>query len=113
MAKSTTIDLIDPIVWPDKPLNQLILKEPTGGLYSDLGEPRILVRNIDGAGYYVEQVELIRKYLDACLDIDGGASVLRMLSLADAMRIKAALFDFFTDADVAISSRNKTSSSSR
>ena len=105
---SATIDLVDPFVIFDKRLEKIVLKEPSGALYTQLGEPRILVRMPDNSAYWVEQPETSRAYLDKLLDVEGGASVLMAMSLADSMQVKAAFFGFFTQAAAKASEKNKT-----
>lgn len=111
MAKSKTIDLIDPFVWHDKRVAQITIKEPTAGQAIRIGLPRIIVRNNDGAGYFVEQIDAIRAYLDLLLSVDGGSAILEVMSLADGMELKEALFGFFTDAEMARSAKKSTPSS--
>ena len=64
MAK--TIKLSKPVDFHGKPLAELELKEPSGGLYVKLGDPRVLVFNASGSGYWVERDEIIKAYLAAC-----------------------------------------------
>lgn len=103
------ITLVEPFTWHDKRLTEVSIREPRGSDYVALGEPRILVRNSDGAAYWVEQTAVISGYLDRLIDADGGSAVLREMALADAIQIKDALLGFFIDADQAISSKNRTS----
>ncbi len=82
---------------------EIVLKEPTGGLYARLGEPRIGVYNEKtGSGYFIEQRDVIRQYLDRLVEIDGEATaasvVMAGLSLTDAKRLQDALFHFFDAA---------------
>lgn len=116
--RSTPVTLNDPIVWFDKMLDHIVIKAPTGGQYLALGEPRFLVRMGDGSAYWVEKEEVVKSYiadlltLDGKTPIDGGDHVLGIMSLVDAMQVKEAFFDFFTDAAAAISRRKRTGLSS-
>lgn len=103
-APTTEIKLIRPIEHHGQTINSITLKEPTGGLYAKLGNPRLIVYNKDGSGYHVERDDAIEKYLDASIDHQDGSILLRLMSLADVMRVKAALLDFFTDAATAATS---------
>lgn len=58
------VALRKPIEVFGKSYNELELKEPSGGLYLKLGDPRILVFNASGSGYWIEQSETINAYLD-------------------------------------------------
>jgi hypothetical protein len=99
----TTITLQKPIEWHGKPLAQLELKEPNGRDFFDLGDPFIVVRNGNGSWYPLDQDQVVEKYLDKCLKVDGGAAVLALLSLNDARALKKAVLDFFTEGPVATS----------
>ncbi|WP_395696642.1 hypothetical protein [Methylocella sp.] len=117
--KSTMIQLDAPLPWFDKRLDRLLVKEPSGALYLDLGEPRFFVRAADGSVYAVEREDVVAKYLDRLVTlpdgapIDGGvSSLMRFLPLTDVMRLKQALLDFFTDASSATSREKPGSSSS-
>ena len=109
-----TVKLLKPLPWLDnQTLTEVKLKEPTGGQYVKLGDPRILVFNASGSGYWVEQAETIVAYLDACIVSDmGGMPIVNNLSIEDVMGVKAALFDFFTDAANRRSAISSTPSSS-
>jgi hypothetical protein len=115
---AANIDLIEPIAWFERRLTRLVLKAPTGIHYMKFGEPRFLVRMSDGGAYWVEKDDVIAQYVDALLTldgaspIDGGDAILRALSLPDVMQIRGALFDFFTDAQGAISTKKSKASSS-
>jgi hypothetical protein len=112
MSQSKTITLLNPITLFDKPIAGFEFKEPTGRQYADFGEPFLYVRNPDGAIYTVEQNDVIKRYLDACIDHESGGHLLALLSLADVKQLKRTLFDFFTDADAALYSKSATPSSS-
>ena len=107
-----TIKLTKPFVWFDKQVTEIKFKEPTGRQYADRGEPFIYVRNPDGAIYTVEQTEVVKSYLDVCIDHEFGQTILAAMSLADVKQLKRTLFDFFSDADAASYSKSATPSSS-
>jgi hypothetical protein len=92
------VALRKPIQVFDKTLNSIKLKEPMGGLYLKLGDPRLLVFNPSGSGYWIEQPEVIRTYLETLVDEEAPAAVLALLSIDDVMALKEALFGFFSSA---------------
>ena len=94
----TTIKFEKPIVWHEKHVSEVVLKEPTGQTFIDLGEPRLVVSSRSGSVYWAEMPDTIKAYLDRCIDHEGGSPLLAQLSLADAKKVKAALFDFFESA---------------
>jgi len=98
------IALAEPVEWFERKLTALTFAEPRGR-HLMFGEPRTWITNADGAVYAVENTEVIRRYIDDLLKdetgaaISGGAIALfGLLSLPDALRVKDALFDFFTEA---------------
>ena len=93
-----SIKLEKPIELYGKKSSAIELKEPTGALYVKLGDPRLVVFNPSGSGYWIEQNDTIKAYLEALIDHPLGADVISMLSLRDVMALKEALFDFFTSA---------------
>ena len=96
------IKLDTPVEAFGRKIEDITLKEPTGGLYARLGEPRIGIYNeASKSGYYIEQRDVISQYLDRLIDVGDAASnaiVLQSLSLVDTKRMKDALFSFFDTA---------------
>jgi hypothetical protein len=99
-----TVKLLRPFPWMDgRMVTQITLKEPSGRLYVKLGDPRVLVWNASGGGYWVEQQEVIAAYLENCIVQDSdaavlGAQILDRLALEDVMATKGILFSFFDGA---------------
>ena len=98
------IKLTKPIEVFAKTYTELTMREPTGGLYLRLGEPRIPVSTGDGGGFYlVEQNGVIANYLQKLLEVEGGdetlmSTLLSQLSFDDAVTVKRTLFSFFDQA---------------
>ena len=67
-------------------------------MFIDLGEPRVVVSSRAGSVYWAEMPDTIKAYLDRCIDHEGGSALLAQLSMGDAKKLKAALFDFFLAA---------------
>jgi hypothetical protein len=76
----------------------------TGWAVATLGEPRVLVHNAAIGGYFVELPDVISKYLERCVEHEMGADVVKLLGMTDALKVKAALFDFFAEAEAKIAS---------
>ena len=102
---SVTVKLAMPIELAGRRLTEITLKEPNGGLYIKTGEPRTLVFNASGSGYWVEQVDAIKTYLEALIVHELGADLVNLLSLEDSMTIKETLFDFFSVAAAAVNAK--------
>lgn len=99
---SIIIKLDTPVEAFNSKIETIELKEPTGGLYARIGEPRLGVYNDkSGHGYFVEQPDVINQYLDRLVDVGDSAAtsvVLSSLSITDMKRLKGALFSFFDTA---------------
>lgn len=112
MAKIEIVELAHPFDLFSKRIAAVKLKEPTGYHYAKYGDPRILVHTAAGGGYFVEQPDVINKYLEACIDHDQGSDLIQMLSLEDSMEVKRTLLSFFEEADRSRLARRSTRSSS-
>jgi len=97
------IPLSTPIQGHTGPISQVLVKEPTGRDYMALGEPSIWARNADGTSYVIEHTEVIEKYIERCLADPKDPLLLSQLGLADAMKVKDAVLDFFGAARKAAS----------
>lgn len=80
---------------------EAIVREPTGALYFDHGEP--YERQISAAGEPVilENTAAVKAYVEACVSFAGESEpmvILRQLCIADARAVKTAVLDFFMDA---------------
>lgn len=111
---SVVIKLETPVEAFNRSYDAITLKEPTGGLYARLGEPRIGVYNeATSSGYFIEQKDVISQYLDRLVDVGDAAAtaaVLNGLSLVDMKRLKDALFSFFDEAALKAASLKWTTS---
>jgi hypothetical protein len=108
-----SVTLSKPVQIFGKTVGSIELKEPNGGQFVRLGEPRILVFNQSGSGYWIENAETIRAYLESLIVREaGGEVVMALLTLEDAVVVKETLFGFFTDAANRAAARRLTSSSS-
>lgn len=110
--RTIKVYLVDGFDWHGEKVGTLDIRAPNGQLHAMYGEPRILVYNPDGAGYYVDQPAVIRQYTEALVKHEGGADILPLLTLADSMLIRGAIIDFFTAAAAAVALKKRTSSSS-
>ena len=95
MARTVTIKLLDEYLGGE--VSEVILREPTLGDFMAFGEPVSFVQRGDSL-YSVENDAAIRSYLEACVLEPKTSAYLRNLGLADAMRVKEALLDFFATA---------------
>jgi hypothetical protein len=101
------------VLWFDKNIREIEIREPSCTEYFDFGEAQIWARSADGGIFSIEQTAVVKQYLDRCLNIENGAAIFSLLSLKDGQRIKAALFGFFSDAgDLETSNQDGSNSSS-
>lgn len=111
MPKTKTIHLVSPIDIHGQHVDRVELREPSGAMYAEHGEPRILVRGQDNA-YFVQVNTSIQAYLRKCVVHEHAAALLQLLSLADEMQLKDGLFDFFMEAEASVAAKRQTNSSS-
>lgn len=105
------IQLLDGFDWHGTLVKTVKLKEPSGAAVAELGEPRVLVRTVNGA-YFVEQTHTLKQYIERCLDHEAGSMAVKMMTMTDYMILKDEISDFFTQAESRIAERKSTSSSS-
>ena len=93
--KKVTVELLEPKL--EGELTRVVLREPKLADYMAYGEP---VKGIarGGSFYTIENDAAIRDYLTACVIEPDSKAYLDNLGLADAMRVKEALLDFFAAA---------------
>ncbi len=108
--RKVTVKLATPVVVHEKVISEIELREPSGGEYVRLGDPRVLVRSQTGSGYFVEQNDVISQYVEKCIVAPGEVAVAlrELLSLEDMMAIKMAILDFFLVATAKVSARGST-----
>ena len=111
MPEIKTVKLSTPFEHHGATVDSVELREPSGGLYSQLGDPRIAVRDAEG-GYWVEKDDTIKRYLDRCIVHQDGATLLGLMSMVDVMKLKEELFLFFAVAEGKIIAERAGSSSS-
>ena len=99
MAKQIKIPVKgEALLTGDGPINEVILREPTFDEYLDIGEPVTLAKTPDGMLFSVENSEVIRRYLQACLVQPKSALQLNQGGMKLAQAVKGAVLGFFHDA---------------
>ncbi|MGD0024507.1 MAG: hypothetical protein ABSC37_07750 [Xanthobacteraceae bacterium] len=116
--RKITIELLDPIKGHNGLISQVVLREPSLRDLFDLGEPQILGFGGTGKGiagqipFLVEDNKAIGAYFERLVQPPADPLLLGNCSLRDAMKIKAAIVGFFTEARVPSDSSKPDSSSS-
>lgn len=122
MPKTVTIKLREPLVGHGGQVTELIVKEPKGRDFLELGEPHSYARaGKDGLVVHTENDAAVQGYFERCVGTAKGPKdlpladpilILDQLCLADAIAVKEAILSFFMDARLAFSAAPSNSSSS-
>jgi hypothetical protein len=115
MSKSVSVALRNPMVGHGGEITELIVKEPKGRDYMELGEPFSYSRTQEGLIVHVPNDAAIGEYFARCVSAPKGDSglIAAQLSLVDAISVRRTILDFFTDAlSEASAAPSKPSSSS-
>lgn len=99
--KTKTLDLINPFDLAAGTVSKLVLREPTGRDVMTFGEPYIQTQSSDGAIVAIENAEAIEGYMTQCVVDPAGINVIDRVGLTDFLRLKDAVFGFFSDARMA------------
>jgi len=73
--------------------NRVTLNEPTFRDYTDLGNPTTFVAVAGGGGFEQETPSVIRDWIERLYD--GDPNFLYQLKLADSLKLRDAVIDFF------------------
>ena len=106
-----SIDLLTPLLDHSGPVRQVVLREPRAADFFELGDPVAWARSGDMV-YSADKDAVVKAYIDRCVVEPKNTLLLEQLSLADAMRLRDAVIDFFTDARLKTLPQPATSSSS-
>ncbi len=98
MAKNVTVTLGTPIPGHKGPIDKVVIREPRAGDYFELGEPVIYTQSREGRLIGAEHTETVKAYLDRLIVEPKDQLVLGQMDLADSMKVKAAMMDFFINA---------------
>lgn len=110
--KKVEIQLSSPTKVGDKEITMVVMREPTTGEFFELGEPILLTQTEGGTSVIVHNNDVIRKYIQRCMfEPSSRLDFIDSLPLTDAVRLKGAVLDFFTDARRDGSNQSENSSS--
>jgi len=109
------ITLASSVEWFGQPVSAVYLRPPRSSHLFRFGDPRFLVMQDGGASYWCDRDDVIARYIEELLSLDGEKTVdggagafVGLLSLQDGIALRDALFDFFTDARLANSKKKLT-----
>jgi hypothetical protein len=110
---SVTVKLTKPIAGHSGLIKEITLREPRYREIMKFGEPFQRGFTRDGSvAYYVENIDVIRSYIEVLIQAPADALLLEQLETADTLRLKDAVLGFFTTAMSKQSEDTSTSSSS-
>jgi hypothetical protein len=93
------VDLTAPIKGHGNRMFSMVrIREPTARDFLELGSPQAPIYGPNGTFTMADNDQTIAAYLQRCIREPVADIVLSQVSLADVMRIREALLDFFTDA---------------
>lgn len=94
----------------DKPVSEIVLKEPTFDDYAELGEPVEVQTGASGARLVIVNHEAVRGYIERSVEGIDPAN-LGLLGLPDARALREAVLGFFRDPATSTSPPTGSSSS--
>lgn len=104
------VDLLKPLTDHGGPVSSIIVREPKGRDFLELGMPTHAMRLPDGSIVGMEMDEVLKAYIERCADFN--PALLGQMCLADSMALRDAVLSFFIAARAAISPPSLPSSSS-
>lgn len=109
MAKQIIIKLIEPFQGMGKDgelVNEVIVREPNGRDFAELGEPYVFARNGKELIITAENENAIKAYIERCIVQPNVLLTMNGLKLADMIQVKEAILDFFAVARRAASANS-------
>lgn len=99
MREKKIIPLRKPLLAPEGPVNQIVLREPTFDEYLSYGDPFSIAFTESGIPFSVENAEVIKRYIGLCLVEPKDPATLVQASAVVARDVKNALLGFFRPDD--------------
>jgi hypothetical protein len=103
MPNTKTITLLDPFDGHGGKVTEVVLREPRGRDFIELGDPFVYARTEDKMIVSAENDVAIKGYIERCIEKPNVLLVMSQLSLVDMMAIKEAILQNFMDARRALS----------
>ncbi|MDX3805293.1 MAG: hypothetical protein QHC89_02580 [Bosea sp. (in: a-proteobacteria)] len=109
-----TVFLSAPIAFGSKEINieQMVFRQPKMSDVIKCGDPSILTRSADGAVLVIENMDAIAAYArELLIEPFGQSALIDHLALPDALAVRDAVTDFFSEARRTTSAAGSASSS--
>lgn len=100
---NAVVTLTSPIEGHEGQIKAITLREPKYGDVMALGEPSAYARSEGGLVFQAEKDGVVQSYIERLMIVPNDPSLLLQVSLADALKLKDAVYDFFRDARAASS----------
>jgi hypothetical protein len=98
---NVTVNLSTPIEGHEGQIKSITLREPKFGDVMALGEPSAFARSEGGMVFQSEKDGVVQSYVERLLVEPKDPALLLQVSLADALKLKDAIYDFFQAARAA------------
>lgn len=113
MARKITIPLSEPRVdITGQTISEVVLRPPTSGELFAIGEPWVRHDRPDGGFVIIENIDVIRAYIEALVEKPESTAVINALAFEDGLALKAEILNFFVVARRKTSKESATRSSS-
>jgi hypothetical protein len=99
MRERVSIDLKTPIQGHEGKIDKIVLREPTFDEYLAFGDPYNIAYTESGVPFAVENPEVIRRYIEACLVEPKDSALLAQAGAMVARDVKNKLLGFFQPGD--------------
>lgn len=100
MTRRTVSIAVDPpLRGHDGPIKTVVLREPSYGDFLRLGETYVIAGSADGSPVMIEDIDVIRRYIEACLVEPKDAALLEQGNALLARAVKNAIVGFFDKND--------------
>lgn len=88
------IALSEPVTGHGGQVTKVVLRHPRAGDFFALGEPIAYAKKGDGTLFAVENIEVLKAYVDRLL-VEPDGLIFEQVSLKDAVAVKEAVLGFF------------------
>lgn len=99
MRERAIIELATPLRSPEGDVKRIVLREPTFDEYLSYGDPYSIAYTAEGVPFGVENMEVIKRYIGACLVEPKDPATLLQAGALVARDVKEKLLGFFQPAE--------------
>jgi hypothetical protein len=100
MREKQIISIQTPLEAPEGKVNRIVLREPTFDEYLSYGDPFSIAYTENGTPFGVENPEVIKRYINACLVEPKDPAILMQAGAFVAREVKNKLLGFFQPVEL-------------